>query len=154
MAELILPSGHVALVDDDDLPAVIAAGPWHVRRDRHVWYVRRHLSYTRDQKLHQFLTGWPMTDHINGDGLDNRRANLRPANDAQNAANSRRRQDNTSGFKGVTWHKWKRRWYARIKCDGQKIDLGYFATPEAAARAYDAAAVELFGEYARPNFPV
>jgi hypothetical protein len=159
MAELILPSGHVALVDDDDLPAVLAAGPWHVlfRRNRRVLYVRRDLSYrpTRQQYLHRFIMGEPPhdIDHVNGDGLDNRRANLRAVNDSLNLANSRRRKDNTSGYRGVGQRS-SGRWQASIRRDQRLIVLGTFATPEAAARAYDAAAVEAWGKYARPNFPV
>jgi hypothetical protein len=157
MAELILPSGHVALVDDEDLPAVLAAGPWRLlRRDgQRLMYVRRDLSYTREQRLHRFIMGDPPhdIDHANGDGLDNRRANLRPAIGSQNAANSRRRKDNTSGFRGVSRER-SGRWRADINRDGRRTHLGTFDTPEAAARAYDAAAIEAWGEYARPNFPV
>jgi hypothetical protein len=152
MAELRLPSGHIALLDDDDLPAVLAAGPWHVQRDGHIWYVRR-ASRHRHVLLHQVLTGWPQTDHINGDGLDNRRENLRPANNSLNQANARRRQDNTSGYRGVT-RRLSGRWSARIGRGQRLIHLGTFDTPEAAARAYDAAAIEAWGEYARPNFPI
>ena len=152
MAELVLPSGHVALVDEQDLAAVLAAGPWCARRQRHLWYVARKYLPGRPQLLHKFLTGWPQTDHANGDGLDNRRANLRPADHSQNQAN-RIRLNGTSGFRGVCWHKRKRRWQASLKRDQRRIHLGYFDTPEEAARAYDAAAVAAWGEYARPNFP-
>ena len=152
MAELMLPSGLVALVDDAVLAAVLAVGPWHVRRERRRLYVRRLLSSARRQQyLHKFLTGYPMTDHANGNGLDNRRSNLRPCNDAQNQAN-RVPVHSRSGFRGVT-RRQSGRWQATIKRDGRMIYLGLYDTPEAAARAYDAAAVEAWGEYARPNFP-
>jgi len=101
--------------------------------------------------MHTLITGWSFVDHRNGDGLDNRRQNLRPANDSKNQMNARMRSDNPSGFKGVCAD--RHRWMARIQLDGRRTYLGYFATPQEAARAYDAAAVELFGEYARPNFP-
>ena len=152
MAELVLHSGHIALVDDGDLPAVLAAGPWWVQ-SRRGWYVCRHVPITRTtQYLHRFLTGYPMTDHKNGDGLDNRRANLRPCNNSQNQAN-RIHWNGTSGFRGVTRHHGGR-WQATIGRDGRMVYLGLFATPEDAARAYDAAAVAAWGEYARPNFPI
>lgn len=150
-AELILPSGHVALVDAEDLAAVVAAGPWYANRPRHIWYVHRRLAYSRWQYLHKFLTGYAMTDHANGDGLDNRRANLRPANTSLNNAN-RIRVHGKSGFRGVD-RRPSGRWRASIQRDGRTIYLGTFDTPEEAAYAYDAVAVELFGEFARPNFP-
>lgn len=152
MAELILPSGHVAQIDAEDLAAVEAAGPWRVLASYHVLYVRRSLDYTRGQYLHTFLTGYSMTDHRNGDGLDNRRANLRPADASLNAAN-RIRLRGKSGYRGVTRHKCGR-WQAAICVRGERRYLGLHSSPEEAARAYDFAAVAAFGEYARPNFPV
>jgi hypothetical protein len=89
-------------------------------------------------------------DHRDGNGLNNTRGNLRPATHAQNQHNSRLRKDNQSGFKGV--HRQGNRWVARIRVDGEQKHLGSFRTPEEAARAYDAAALRLRGEYARLNF--
>jgi len=101
--------------------------------------------------MHTFLTGWPMVDHRNGNGLDNRRANLRPATKSQNGANRLIAASNKSGFKGVDLK--KGRWRAQIKVVGSKIHLGYFDLAEEAARAYDMAAIEAFGEFATLNFP-
>ena len=98
-----------------------------------------------------FLTGLPMVDHRNGDGLDNRRANLRPADASQNGAN-RVRLRGRSGYRGVTRHACGR-WQAAICVRGKRRYLGLYDTPEGAAQAYDAAAVAAFGEYERPNFP-
>jgi len=91
-------------------------------------------------------------DHKSGDGLDNRRSNLRPTTNALNQAN-RRRVQSKSGFKGVSWDSTKRErpWRAHITIDGRMKFLGAFATPEEAARSYDVAARALFGEFAATN---
>jgi hypothetical protein len=99
-----------------------------------------------------YMTGeWPPdeTDHRDCDGLDNRWPNLREATSTQNKANTRRRRDNTSGFKGVTFNKRDRRFQARIKAGDRERHLGCFDTAEEAYAAYCAAAKEHFGEFAR-----
>ena len=116
-----------------------------------VFYAVRSLPGQPKQGMHTFLTGWSRVDHINGNGLDNRRSNLRPASRSQNGANRGAPSNNTSGFKGVT--RFRLKWMAKIQVHGRTIHLGLFATPQEAARAYDTAALEHFGEYARPNFP-
>lgn len=88
-------------------------------------------------------------DHINLDPLDNRRCNLRLATNSQNNMNTRKRRDNTSGFKGVYWHSHSRKWHARITKKGVTKSLGYFNTPEEAHQAYCAAAIKDFGKFAR-----
>jgi hypothetical protein len=157
-AEVPISRGLVAIVDDADLAAVVAAGPWHAcPRGRTVYVqsgVRRPDGRWTTQQLHTFPTGWQLVDHINRNGLDNRRSNLRPATHSQNSANAGRQTRSTSGFKGV--HRGPVRgkaWRAQIHTAGKKRHLGTFDDPEEAARAYDAAAVELFGEFARTNFP-
>ena len=90
-------------------------------------------------------------DHINGDRRDNRILNLRLATPSQNQANKLMRSDNTSGVKGVTWDKSRRKWMASIHLNGCRIGLGRFEDIHAAADAYSAAAKEMFGEYARPE---
>lgn len=155
--EIPLTQGMAALVDDEDAERVLAQGKWYAHRNRHAFYALR-MSRRPDGSrqtigLHTFLTGWPLVDHINGDGLDNRRANLRPATDTENRRNARRRTDNTSGFRGVHWHKARGTWRARISVDGQRVCLGYHPTADAAARAYDAAALVHHGEFAHLNFP-
>ena len=90
-------------------------------------------------------------DHINGNGLDNRRANLRLATVAQNAWNSKKRKSR-SGYKGVCYDKAKRRWRAAIVHHGRRIHLGYFKEKLEAAKAYDTAAIKYFGQFAHTNF--
>lgn len=90
-------------------------------------------------------------DHKDGNPRNNHIDNLREATNAENSRNSRINKNNTSGYKGVCWHKWEFKWYARIMYQGKYIFLGYYATPEQAALAYNEAAKRLHGEFARLN---
>lgn len=98
-----------------------------------------------------YMTGeWPtLVDHIDGNGMNNRWANLRLATRAQNAANSGLSVANKTGFKGVCAGKAPGRYRATIRIGGKQVSLGTFDNPEAAARAYRKAATEHHGEYAR-----
>lgn len=156
--EIRLPSGLLVTIDEADYEDVISAGPWHAAPCGRHMYVQRSVrkpgaERTTEERLHTFLTGWSLVDHQNGNGLDNRRSNLREATVAQNSANSRLSRRSTSGFKGVTWYKRCSRWRAHIKVDQKQRHLGYFDDPTAAAKAYDAAALDVFGDFARLNFP-
>lgn len=93
-------------------------------------------------------------DHVDGNGLNNTRANLRPATNAQNNHNERLRATNTSGYKGVHWVRTNSKWRAEIRIDGRNRHFGYFVDPLDAARAYDAAARSAFGAFACLNFPL
>jgi len=95
--------------------------------------------------------GARMVDHINGNGLDNRRENLRPATNRENQGNSEKQQGVSSRFKGVCWVKSKGRWTAYIKTKKRLEKLGYFDDETQAAKAYNMAAIEVFGEFARLN---
>lgn len=97
---------------------------------------------------------WPvdMIDHINGIKSDNRISNLREVTRSQNLQNQRVRKG-TSNFKGVTWDKGMKSWLVQIRLDKVNRRVGFFANEVDAARAYDEAAANLFGEFARLNFP-
>jgi hypothetical protein len=90
-------------------------------------------------------------NHINGNGLDNRRENLRSVTSAENHRNSRKRTRATSQFKGVHWLVQGKKWRAMIYVNGKQRHLGCFARETDAALAYDVAARKHFGEFARPN---
>jgi len=90
-------------------------------------------------------------DHINGDPLDNRRANLRVVDAAQNQWN--RKPNAGSAYKGVSWHPRKAKWQVRIRAQRHRYFLGYYADPGYAAQVYDAASRLLHGAYAHLNFP-
>lgn len=154
MREIALPRGMVALVDDEDF-ALVSRRTWSPSRNDGNGGTFYAVSGASPRVLmHVLILGsepGTQIDHINGNGLDNRRSNLRRCSRAQNAANrAKQRGTFTSRFKGVS--RLASGWRAYITA-GRFIYLGTFATEEDAARAYDAAAVEHFGEFARLNFP-
>jgi hypothetical protein len=146
-------AGRVALVDDEDYELVIKYR-WRPKRESHTTYAMATAPGDSTIKMHQVIMGANGVDHRNGDGLDNRRSNLRLATVSQNAMNKKRcRRPTVSGYKGVAWRHERSTWIARIYLDGRQIYLGQFGSAQEAARAYDAAARDLFGEFALLNFP-
>lgn len=142
-----------AIVDDDDYENVCRYR-WHPKRGKNTFYANTHIrrsdgSYTK-RFMHQIITGFAVTDHKNGNGLDNQRHNLRDATHSGNQAN-RHVAQGSSPFKGVSWHKGKNTWTARITVNRRLHHLGDFDSEVSAARAYDAAARMLFGSYAATN---
>lgn len=106
--------------------------------------------------LHRFILDAPpgtLVDHVNGRTLDNRRANLRAATPPQNSQNRRARRGTRAPYKGVRLTRTLRGFVARIQVDGRLLHLGVYETARAAAQAYDTAAREFFGPFARTNFP-
>ncbi len=88
-------------------------------------------------------------DHINGIRSDNRWCNLRQASSSQNKCNAPKRSDNTSGFKGVSWSKYHKKWRSYIKLNGTRVFLGSFESRGAAYSAYVAASGEYHGQFAK-----
>lgn len=152
MAEIPLTRGLSALVDDDDYLTVMSAGLWCVRPGP------RRMSYAARQDarktihMHTVLTGWKMVDHINGNGLDNRRANMREARALLSGASRRSpiRPPAHGRIKGVRQTR-SGKWEARIKFRGAEKYIGRFGSAVEAAQAYDRAALDLFGSYAYLN---
>lgn len=125
-----------------------------IHTDRHGSQYRIVWVFGKPQKAHRlawlFTHGrWPVDqiDHIDGDGLNNRIANLREANNAQNQHNKSANSNSKSGVKGVCWHQEHKKWRANIRQDGRYRHLGYFDTVEEAKAAYDAAAELCHGEF-------
>lgn len=139
--ELCLRDGAIAIVDASDFEW-LSKYEWSLHTGG---YAQRRVG-SRRIYMHAAIAG-PHHDHRNGNRLDNRRSNLRPATKSQNAANSRMRSDNRSGYRGVSFHPASGLWRARV-CERTT----YHATPEEAARARDAIALAMFGEFARLNF--
>lgn len=140
----------VALIDEIDAPRVLAF-KWCAKREKGRYYIR--ATTARVIRLHRFVMDAPdgmVVDHINNDTLDNRRSNLRVCTIAQNNRNNA--GTGKHRFKGLTRLP-SGKWMSAIQFDGKKYYLGLFADDESAALAYDAAAKELHGEFARLNFP-
>lgn len=150
LAYVTLTKGYVAVIDVADV-ALVAPYNWcaHVAR-KSVYAMRK--DGPKSIMLHRFLLGSAAgeeVDHKDGDGLNNRRGNLRPATVHQNQYNQRLKSTNTSGVKGVTWRAKNRTWQAVIQVDGKPKYLGCFKELADAAAAYACASAELHKEFSR-----
>jgi len=167
-----LSRGYFALVDTADLGRV-SAHKWHLKTQRAhpgKYYAQTTFSTGRGGdkstvQLHRFILNAPpgqIVDHINGNPLDNRRSNLRfctARENSTNVVNSKNRK--RGGYKGVTWNRNAQKWevgiaVGSVRSNGKRsrLYLGLFVDPADAARAYDAAALKYFGEFAALNFPL
>lgn len=147
-----LKNGGSAVVDAD-MYDYLSQWEWH--RHKHGYAVRYEFTSKKVRmiRMHRVINGTPsgvLTDHRNGDGLDNRRNNLRDATEAQNQWN-RHRVWGKSRFKGVYWNKGQEKWHVRITRNKKTYHVGFFDDEEDAARAYNLAAQHFFGDFAHPN---
>lgn len=157
MAELIV--GDFRILFDDDDAALVGHHTWHVERagsnSAHpLLYARANIPGANPIRMHRLIMGFPpcQVDHRDTNGLNNRRSNLRLAGGELNAGNQRKRlKPTTSRYKGVTLITSSGMWQAQLGGPTNHY-LGSYASEEDAARAYDAAAIERFGEFARTNF--
>jgi hypothetical protein len=150
IAYVPLTQGSDAMIDAADLH-LVAGRNWYLDRSGGQMYAKSDSpNRIRMHCLLMILPPGAMVDHIDGDGLNNRRSNLREATRGQNACNAKTRADNKSGFKGVSLHRTSGKWHAYINRNGRRHSLGYFETSEAAARAYALASPQMHGVFARP----
>jgi hypothetical protein len=151
-----LTQGKFAIVDPDDYHR-LRKYKWQLQRSPSNFYAKRAIRERSKYILvlmHREILKVAdnlVVDHINHNGLDTRKANLRPATQLQNTWNNLRRRGKNR-FRGVFWDKGEKKWQARLAYDYKKIHLGFFDDDVEAAKAYDEAAKKLRGEFAVLNF--
>lgn len=158
MIEIPLSKGYVAIVDDED--ADLAESKWSARIKPPGVYafrvqyqpVRKQLVMHRvimERMLGAEINDGRVCDHIDGDGLNNRRSNLRAVTLSQNSQNRAVRSDSASGVPGVIWDKAGKCWCVAIKIEGRRISLGRYRNFDEAVKVREYAELDLFGEYSR-----
>ena len=162
MREIPLSQSKVARVDNADYD-LVSQHTWSAVQGQNTWYAHTNIRVNGKHTIlvmHRLILGLEPsdkkhTDHVDHNGLNNQRTNIRVCSRSQNAANSQKHKDGRCKYKGVCYNrgmKRVKRWWARIVVDYKTVSLGYFKTAEQAAMAYDLAAMERFGEYAYCNF--
>jgi hypothetical protein len=152
VGDVPLSDGLFALVDPEDFDRVMGH-LWRAKAGHKTTYARTKID-GHNVSLHRFVLRLPEgvdCDHCDGNGLDCRRSNLRPASASQNTANQTLRSDNKTSYRGV--HLQGGRYRASIAHQGNKLSVGMFTTAVEAAKAYDDRARQLFGAFSRLNFP-
>lgn len=156
MKEIKLTQGKIALVDDEDYER-LNRYKWYARMNGHTWYAMRSICINGKQTtilMHREIMNAPegvQVDHIDSNGLDNRKEILRLCTNQENGFNRDAQKNNKLGIKGVRWDKRRNKFYARIKLNGKEIHLGSFNVMGDADSAYRIAEEKYFGEFARHN---
>jgi hypothetical protein len=160
MKTISLTQGYVTQVDDSDFEW-LNKFKWHTRKfGQKIYAIRREYrgKNSRWIRMHrQILCALPDEegDHIDGNGLNNQRHNLRLCSHQRNSQSFRKKADSaTSKFRGVSWQKLSKKWTAKISPCGKNIYLGIFQSEIEAAKAYDVSAKQYFGEFAQLNFSI
>lgn len=159
MREIQLTRNQVALIDDEDFDLInqhkwFSVSP-RQKNYRHTWYAACKIQ-GRHVTMHNLLLNPPkgsVADHIDHNGLNNRRTNIRISTTRENSWNTNKHKNCTSKFKGVSWNKEKSKWQARICINGRETHLGWFHDEVLAANTYDFVACQFFGDFAKLNFP-
>lgn len=157
MIKIPLTQGYVALVDDEDYAKLIKY-KWHISFTNNSTPYAKTGIFGRPNShyMHRLITGCgpnQLVDHVNGNGLDNRRCNLRVTDKSRNAINSKKRKGCSSRFKGVSRNDRDKVWMAYANLNGKRTYLSTHHTSLEAAKAYDEWAKSHFPDYARLNFP-
>ena len=146
-----------ALVDDEDFEK-LNKHKWYATKGTNTLYARRAVPTTtsgqRTVSMHRVIMQTPKgmdTDHIDGDGLNNQKENLRVCIRSENLMNQSRSRNNTSGYKGVNWNKRDKKWISQIKVKGKQVHLGCFSEKEEAYKAYCEASKRYHGEFGNVN---
>lgn len=157
-----LSQGKDAFIDAEDYER-LSRYTWHAvkRKNQNVWYAERsiwngrkgHTIPMHRDVLNLSLNDGNLVDHKDRNGLHNWKDNLRIASNSVNSYNRKQNKNNTSGFRGVSWHSRDNQWIARIRVNSYLYNLGYYQTAELAAKAYNLAATKYFGNDAVLNNP-
>ena len=154
MKEIKLTQGKVALVDDEDFEA-LSQYKWDAAKNYKTFYAQRNLPRIDGKQvkvsMHCTILGNKWVDHIDHNGLNNQKSNLRFCTNQQNQMNRRVQENKLSIYRGVSFHKKNRKWTAGIKINNKSINIGYYDSEIEAARAYNQKAIELFCEFANLN---
>jgi len=159
MKRIELTQGKIALVDDCDFDT-ISKYKWYAVHYKKIWYAERMSTLPSGRRctirMHRQILGLSYkdgnyVDHINHNGLDNRKNNLRICTQTYNCYNKRHQESKSSSFQGVSWCNKRRRWRACITYKNKQKFLGYFDVEKDAAEAYNIAAEKCFGAFASLN---
>lgn len=153
MKQIELTQGKFALVDDEDFE-YLNQFSWYTEKRNKTFYARTVNDKRKKIYMHRFILGITnpkqLIDHVDLNGLNCQRNNLRLCTRSQN--NTNRRSWGSSKYLGVCWDKSRSLWIASIKYGGRHYIIGRFANEIDAAKAYDARAIINHGEFANPNF--
>ncbi len=152
MIEIALTQGFKAVIDGQDGPLVLPF-KWYAHKSNKTFYAERRIGHAgKIIKLQNAILrprpGFTV-DHLDGDGLNNRRSNLRFCTQADNNRNRSKFSSGTSRFIGVNWNNARQKFQSRIRVNGKDVHLGWFLDEDLAARHYDFAAIQCVGPFAR-----